>query len=209
MYTECVLPVKSPKDGSKCLCGRELRILEHRITQNNTETTWTPAKSMRKVPTSSYGLVVFREKRPQLPGMSDWFKDDIPLGRPYIRVSKDEVIDNPRNLRELLVDKWDLDPPRVLLAVTGGATSFNLPPRLDQMVKEGLEKAAASKSMWITSGGTNTGVMKYVGQALADAKSYVPVIGFVPWSICRGKDILSTYGDGQPTDGGLVRQLRH
>jgi hypothetical protein len=59
-------------------------------------------------------------------------------------------------LRDMLVDKWDLEPPRIMLAVTGGAQSFELPPKLDDMIRIGLRKAAESESMWITSGRSPT-----------------------------------------------------
>ena len=64
-----------------------------------------------------------------------------------------DCMDCPERLKEMLVNKWDLEPPRIMLAVTGGAQSFDLPPKLDSMLKQGLAKAATSESLWITTGG--------------------------------------------------------
>jgi len=52
--------------------------------------------------------------------------------------------------------------------VTGGAKNFTIPHRIKKAFKEGLVKAAASTGAWIITGGTNTGVMRLVGEAVAD-----------------------------------------
>lgn len=129
------------------------------------------------------------------------FKND---GRPYVRVSKLDCLSNPDHLRDLLVEKWDLEPPRILLAVTGGAMDFDLPPRLDELIINGLAKAAASQSMWITTGGTNSGVMKYVGSAIAKSGFNMPVIGICSWSVINNKAALEVLPDGNPVAGGLT-----
>ena len=72
------------------------------------------------------------------------------------------------------------------------------------MIRIGLGKAAASKSMWVTTGGTNSGVMKYVAEAIAESGQYMPVIGVAAWSVVRNKPCLTTYADGGPVAGGLV-----
>lgn len=110
-------------------------------------------------------------------------------------------------LKDLLVTRWNLSPPRILISVTGGALSFDLPPKLEYMLKRGLAKAASSKSAWIIDGGTNSGVMKYVGEAVAtlDASISPPVIGIVPWAIVNGKDSLSrALEDGSDLRGRLA-----
>jgi transient receptor potential cation channel subfamily M protein 4 len=78
----------------------------------------------------------------------------------YIRLSFNDCMSATQMVVDLLASSWDLEPPRILLGVTGGAGAFDIPPKLDDMIKVGLEKAAQSESVWITTGGTNTGVMK-------------------------------------------------
>ena len=50
----------------------------------------------------------------------------------------------------------------LILSVTGGAQTFDLPLGLYQEVKRGIIQAALSKNAWIIDGGTNVGVMKLV-----------------------------------------------
>ncbi len=66
--------------------------------------------------------------------------------------------------------------------------SFSLPHRMKVAFKEGLIKAAVSTGAWIISGGTNTGVMRLVGEAVADYAKYstenkLTVLGIATWGI--------------------------
>lgn len=76
-------------------------------------------------------------------------------------------------LIDLLLNCWKLDPPKLLISgkriilkdvillnminfdflkVTGGALNFKLKPRLRDVFRKGLIKAALSTSAWISSG---------------------------------------------------------
>ena len=46
--------------------------------------------------------------------------------------------------------------------------------------------------------------MKYVAGAVAESGCYIPVIGFLSYSVVSQKEVLETYADGQPVQGGLV-----
>lgn len=63
---------------------------------------------------------------------------------------------------------WGLQAPKLIISVTGGAQKFTIPQRMKKAFKRGLIKAAASTGAWIITGGTNTGVMRLVGEAVAD-----------------------------------------
>jgi hypothetical protein len=67
----------------------------------------------------------------------------------------------------------------LILSVTGGAESFEVPPGLLTAIRSGLVGAARSKDAWIISGGTNTGVMKLVGECMKAAQldRPIPLIG--------------------------------
>jgi len=39
---------------------------------------------------------------------------------------------------------------------------------------------------------------------VAESDSFVPVIGFLPWSVVSQKEVLDTYPDGDPVQGGMV-----
>lgn len=163
--------------------------------------SWRQTHNVTQSPTATYGLVIFKD-RPD--NVEHVLRTHVPQGRPFVRLSSFDCKEAPQMVKDLLVSKWDLEPPRILLGVTGGAGSFELPPKLEEMVKLGLVKAAQSESMWITTGGTNTGVMKYVAEAIAASGAYVPVLGILPWSVVTNKDALETYPDGKPVSGGLV-----
>eukprot|EP00043_Microstomoeca_roanoka_P018007 m.190040 g.190040 ORF g.190040 m.190040 type:complete len:1456 (+) comp16751_c0_seq1:63-4430(+) len=152
----------------------------------------------RTVPSTCYGQVIFDTAT-----SSDTDDKLTPsLGKPFIRLSSTT---KPSLVTQLLCEQWDLRLPRFIISVTGGATTFELPPRLDRMIRQGLRKAATSSNAWIVTGGTNTGVMKYVGEAIQDVqtKTTSPLICIAPWSIVNNKEILSTLG-GEPVKGGVV-----
>ncbi len=82
-------------------------------------------------------------------------------------------------------DGWGMRKPNLILSVTGGAQKFSLPYLVKKAFKRGLIKAAASTGAWIITGGTNAGVMKLVGDAVADeGRKYscdFTVLGIASW----------------------------
>ncbi len=80
---------------------------------------------------------------------------------------------------------WNLQKPNLILTVTGGAQKFSLPYLVKKAFKRGLVKAAASTGAWIITGGTNAGVMRLVGEAVADEgqkyNSDFTVLGIAAW----------------------------
>lgn len=80
---------------------------------------------------------------------------------------------------------WNLQAPKLIISVTGGAQKFTIPQRMKKAFKRGLIKAAASTGAWIITGGTNTGVMRLVGEAVADEfhkqNSNLVVFGIATW----------------------------
>eukprot|EP00004_Rigifila_ramosa_P002845 TRINITY_DN128_c0_g2_i1.p1 TRINITY_DN128_c0_g2~~TRINITY_DN128_c0_g2_i1.p1 ORF type:complete len:1464 (-),score=371.71 TRINITY_DN128_c0_g2_i1:13-3942(-) len=76
----------------------------------------------------------------------------------------------------------------MIISVTGGAQDFQMRPRLEKVIKDGILKAAVNGDAWIMTGGTDTGVMKYVGEAIGE--SAVPLIGFVSWGVISHREEL-------------------
>ena len=82
------------------------------------------------------------------------------------------------NVMELLDSKWDmLNPhrPHLALSIFGGAKFFKLDGRKKEIFKAGLISAARSTHAWLLTGGTNTGSMKLVGEAVAEGQYLVSV----------------------------------
>nr|XP_047126609.1 transient receptor potential cation channel subfamily M member 1-like isoform X3 [Hydra vulgaris] len=75
----------------------------------------------------------------------------------------------------------ELEQPRFLISVTGGAKSFSLSPTLKTQLTSGLVKVAQTPGAWVITGGTNTGVMKQVGEALQGTTK--ACIGISTWGI--------------------------
>lgn len=89
---------------------------------------------------------------------------------------------------------WGLEMPQLIISVTGGAQNFSIPQRMKAAFKRGLIKAATSTGAWIITGGTNAGVMKLVGEAVADDANQLlkrlTVIGIATWGKIAKSDEL-------------------
>ena len=51
-----------------------------------------------------------------------------------------------------MLREWNLEIPNLVISVTGGAKSFVLKPRLKEVFRRGLMKAANSTGAWIITG---------------------------------------------------------
>ena len=56
------------------------------------------------------------------------------------------------------------EAPHILIEVTGSAKHFKVRPRLKDLFSHGLATAAHATKAWIFTGGTDSGVMQFVGQ---------------------------------------------
>ena len=43
---------------------------------------------------------------------------------------------------------------------------------------------------WMVTGGSDSGIMKFVGQACAEESNDVPLIGIMPWGVVEGRQGL-------------------
>ena len=91
---------------------------------------------------------------------------------------------------DMMEKHWGMSPASVLISITGGAQDFVLPPRLNKAFKHGLAKAAQATNAWVFTGGTDSGVMQLVGQALAEYSASVQCIGIVTHGVVLGREAL-------------------
>ena len=90
----------------------------------------------------------------------------------------------------------DLTIPKLIISVTGGAKTFTIPHRIKKAFKEGIIKAAATTDAWIITGGTNTGVMRLVGEAVAEEyptyslEKKLTVLGIATWGVIYDRKLL-------------------
>ena len=87
---------------------------------------------------------------------------------------------------------WNLKKPQLIISVTGGAKNFTIPHRMKKAFKRGLIKAAASTRAWIITGGTNTGVMRLVGEAVTEEfhATNITVLGIATWGAITNRDTM-------------------
>eukprot|EP00055_Hartaetosiga_balthica_P013583 m.70395 g.70395 ORF g.70395 m.70395 type:complete len:1603 (-) comp8308_c0_seq3:3281-8089(-) len=128
-------------------------------------------------PTSFYGTLKFDSK-----------KDPKPV--PYIRVANNDRPSHAVSFAHSMLEAEHahVDPPSLILSVTGGALDFDLSPYLYSAISIGLRLASEKTKAWIVSGGTRCGVMKLIGQIMGKNSSSSedfspPVIGIATYGI--------------------------
>ncbi|KAL8563213.1 hypothetical protein ACOMHN_053960 [Nucella lapillus] len=175
--------------GWKCVCG--YRLLEHRDPEEakrkgrEAGRDWKYKTHTRDMGTNSFGEIEFVGYGGKV--------------AKYVRVATDTQMPM---MRKLLMDQWNMERPNLLISVTGGAKNFQMRLRLKDAFRRGLMKAALSTGAWIVTGGTNTGVMKHVGEAVRDygltAEGRVICIGITPWGCVQSREVLECQGQTKP-----------
>ncbi|XP_013384358.1 transient receptor potential cation channel subfamily M member 2 isoform X1 [Lingula anatina] len=187
-HRECSAYIPDPKKLSEgmCQCGRSKTWHvdeEIDISKHTKDEKWNGENHSEQVPPDCFGEILF-----------SGFGYDNKVPAPYIRV--DHTTERS-TLWHLLDDYWKLPAPRLIITVTGGAQKFFLRPRLLHAFKTGLINAATGTGAWVVSGGTNTGVMKLVGEAVRDhsfasdvESSKIIALGVATWGIISNKESL-------------------
>jgi hypothetical protein len=89
---------------------------------------------------------------------------------------------------QVFEEEWQLPLPPMVISVTGNALPFEMRPAFHDSFCQSLVKATESTNAWVISGGTSTGVMKLVGEALGQTGN--PVIGIASWGVIVGRGTL-------------------
>ena len=94
-------------------------------------------------------------------------KQDLPAS--YIRVpwkmktgGTELCHTHPQVLLYYMENVWNLQRPRMLISITGGAVDFPMNEEKERVLYKLLE-AARHTDAWLVTGGSNSGIMKYVG----------------------------------------------
>ncbi|KAK3097474.1 hypothetical protein FSP39_009961, partial [Pinctada imbricata] len=179
---ECCKFIKSPRDNSKCCCGRPSShhaSVPRSLEEPGVNERWHPYGHTEAQPTDAYGTVEF-QGAPH------------PSKAQYVRLSSFDT--KAEHVLQLLQRHWGLTLPKLLITVHGGILNFDLQPKLKRVFRKGLLKAAKTTGAWIITGGTNTGVTRHVGDAISDrttkTKNKVVAIGIAPWGIVENKEDL-------------------
>ncbi|XP_064643438.1 transient receptor potential cation channel subfamily M member-like 2 isoform X2 [Lineus longissimus] len=163
-----------------CRCGyKKSKHIREAMADPDRNPPWRPAVDAKSSLTDAFGEIEFM-------GFGQ------KIGK-YVRVSQDTSTDT---MLKLLIDKWGLEKPNLVISVTGGAKAFQMTPRLKEVFKRGLMKAAKSTGAWIITGGMHAGVMKYVGQAVKEfelsqtSKAKVTAIAIATWGCVQNRELL-------------------
>ena len=93
---------------------------------------------------------------------------------------------------------WVGERPEILISVTGGAGSLNIDRKMREQFGRGLVRAAEQACIWLVTGGTDSGVMQLVGDAIhLHGLAGVPVIGVAPLRCCLDHQYLSSCRGGE------------
>nr|XP_057938678.1 transient receptor potential cation channel subfamily M member 2 isoform X1 [Doryrhamphus excisus] len=177
---ECCFFKKGAREDV-CMCGygKSQHAAEAIKEEDFNGEVWDAHRHVREVPTDAFGDISFGGLRQ--------------MTTKYARVSTET---SPEVLYQLLTEQWKLSPPNLLISVTGGAKNFYLKTRLKNVFQRGLIKVAQTTGAWIITGGTNTGVMKHVGQAVRDyslsssMQGQIVTIGLATWGVINNRDVL-------------------
>ncbi|KAJ8036475.1 Transient receptor potential cation channel subfamily M member 3 [Holothuria leucospilota] len=187
-FTEAPPPKDATPDDPKCQCGKKKSYHEEKYQTNvQPKVKWKAETHTQVSPTNAYGEIEFVGSAGSGQGQQKL--------RKFVRV---EYKTPPKKLLNLIQRQWNLGQPKLLISVTGGALDFTLNSRLKDVFRKGLIKAALSTGAWIITGGSNSGVMRYVGEAVRDyaiaaggsAATNVVAIGIATWGVLDQQEAL-------------------
>ena len=133
---------------------------------------------------AAYGPMMFANKDGS---MSDFGMVSFLSGSRVARFIRVSDTTSCAALSHFLEKFWRLPRPDVLISVTGSAATLTLTANLQRVFDRGLAMAAAMTNAWIFTGGTDSGVMKLVGEAIHKYGLDVPLVGVAPWGAVLGR----------------------
>ncbi|CAF4256297.1 unnamed protein product [Rotaria socialis] len=187
-------PLSTIKPSNRALKSISSKILfsapSHDQSEHDYE-RWNVVKHTTLYPTNAYGIIEFENMLH-------------PAKAHYLRLAYDT---NPSQIVHLFAKQWRLQLPNLIVSIHGGIQNFELEPRLRQVLKRGLLKAAKTAGAWIFTSGINTGVVKHVGDALfmrSRIRSNIVVVGIAPWGVIQGREQLKGQNQTVPYHSAAV-----
>lgn len=197
LYVRKVDPNKKQadtKESSLCHCGENENFRYHNNGYKGSPSpsdAWAANAAIQHHRTNAFGEISFL---PEGEGERKPSK--------YIRLADDT---DPDDVVKLLRDHWKLfDPkkPSLVITVIGGAKNFKLDGKKRVIFNKGLINAAQSTNAWIITSGCNMGVMKAVGEAVAEGQTFhwdksgvkqtLKCIGIAPWGYVENRQKLES-----------------
>ena len=127
-------------------------------------------------------------------GQMPYYAGNVPQEqKQYVVVHKDHI--NMHLLRYFVDRVWALPRPDVIISVTGGAANFKLATDHKDKIMQGMFDGTRSLTPWFITGGTDAGIMRYVGEARAKYSPDVPLIAICSLGSVAGLKQLKTMRD--------------
>ncbi|OXB74122.1 UNVERIFIED_CONTAM: hypothetical protein H355_004459 [Colinus virginianus] len=110
---------------------------------------------------------------------------------------------HPGIIFEVMLNKWKLPVPNLVVSLVGEEENFQMKPWLRDTLKKGLIKAAQSTDAWIFTGALRVGITRHLVQAVRDhtlastsSKVRVIAIGIASLGKIQHREILDNTKDG-------------
>ena len=101
----------------------------------------------------------------------------------------------------LMLHAWGMKQPNAVISLTGGAQDFEMGSPDVEAIFQGVLRAASVTKACIVDGGTDTGVMKLMGMAIARDGHRVDLIGVANWGIVISRECMLLENDTHQGDG--------
>jgi hypothetical protein len=95
-----------------------------------------------------------------------------------------------KGLVDFMQQAWKMEMPSVIFSVTGSAEEFTLRPKFRDTFMSALLNATRSTNAWIVTGGSDSGIMKLVGDTLARGKQMETALAIASWGTVHGRTEL-------------------
>ena len=110
---------------------------------------------------------------------------------------------NMDDVFKLLTEVWHLEPPPVIISVTGAAlgTIDELKSLPKLIFRRGLREAARRTNAWIITGGTCAGIMQLVGQTVRESEDPIVCLGISTMGVVHNHEqlLMNASGIGEMT----------
>ena len=107
----------------------------------------------------------------------------------------------------LMLHSWGMRQPNAVISLTGGAQGFEMESDVAETIFQGVLRAASVTKACIVDGGTDTGVMKLMGMAVARDGHRVDLIGVANWGTVISRECMLE-DRGQLGEGGERRKKK-
>ena len=190
--------ISTPSERCKCGLPAELHVLSGAFNSadvSNTAALWSYTRHTTKMPTNSFGYIDFIDSYLDTNTMPYFLRLDIDT--------------SPAKITELLLEKWGINRPRLIMSVFGESykdIDENFLKRNSELFAKlttGLLNAAKTTEAWFFTAGYDCGVSKLIGRAVGNSRSFVnviPAIGIGFWGAVASRDRLVGEGGLFPAE---------